>query len=1085
MIKIPFLRIAHQLRCGLALLLSVYAFAPATAALPSAPIATAGLTDTIDVAALQNEQAHLAQQGGSVTRTLGGDVVGGYDMRHLTRQVSGRGSWIVYRLQVIPEQPTTIEFEELYGRDQDVRGYLVFVNGVKVYLRTWQGCGAGPVHYFVQLPPGHNRFITLKLENQLATPFNLSRIWAFSNFRQYFAANHLTVPYYLAPTAWLSYTDYNADLAKLRQIKTSLGDHPNAKPAWTTWLGYANLNDHEVGKRIDYIFRLATALEMPVQIAFDTWWANTPSGADGKGGFWTDVQYQQVVYNASQKRYQLSVPNQWSNTPWLTVNNPDLNAYKAYRLRTAMAHLRQSYEALRARGQGHLLLALNLDNEPVYWASGNAGLGSDLLWADFNPATIEAARQAGIALDPTTGLTEQARLWLSHNLLSYNTLIASAMADSLGRDAVVVDGNTVSIALDLLRNNIYTQAMVANAAIQYPTLSAAYPFWETAAPGNARVGGEWNGDSLHEIEAVTHQLALGRNAAVNAEAGNDATNMQGVKPGYALAQRYFTLYNYPLDKMDVAAAAIRDLTASFPAFRYQPILREDEFRDNSWQQHVVAYSGLQSGVIGNTAAIAIYPSQNTVPGYLTYKLDAPQQTFSTGLFLEWSGRAFVFRKQDANVNIRVLAGPTTDAAAMQEVGKVFDNGDINAVHRVDLSTVAPGRSAIYVRIELNAPGLPASVLSWCSIYHIRFTTAWPNARTRDLLPQDESLDTVRQQNLVVSWRRDAELAIGALALNVNRRTKDGIMQRGQPPYFSARQLDAAQLAYKQGDYKGAYQDANAGLCALIPATYYVKQSGWLMPFPIRVDTTQPVTCIVQEWEKDIISIDLETENSARVSIHLRNLMANQAYHLEKVGTVAGTEWGWSLRRSKKPESGTLLTTNQRGELSWTATVTAPHLLQNPILEGTFAAQADGNAVSVLPDIPDGDERIVTDEHTIIKRGAPGQEAAATLAAMQRGDQVLAHLDANGIATELTAMTQTLDGSVREFGQSTPYAMPYIVLDTDGQRHIIDLAAPLHLSGATVTMKSQPLGTAQLAVGDKVRVRLNPKTGRVFELWKIG
>lgn len=1070
----------YMVACLLALSLS-----PASAlALLKPPTSSIGLSDTIDVADLQNEQAHHFAQGGTVTRTPGGDMVGGHDMHRLTRQVGGRGSWIAYRLQVAPEQPITLEFEELYGRDQDVRGYLVFVNGAKVYLRTWQGCGAGPIHYFIQLPPGHEQFITLKLENQLAVPFNISRIWAFSSFSQYFAANHLAVPYYLAPTASLSYTNYEADLEKLRVIKTSLGNHPHAKAAWTTWIGYANLNDREVSEKIDYIFRLATALDMPVQISFDTWWANTPSGSDGKGGFWTDVQYQQVVYNASQKQYQLSIPNHWSNTPWLTVNNPDLNAYKAQRLRTAMTHLQQSYGALRAAGKEYLLLALNLDNEPVYWASGNAGLGSDLLWADFNPATVAAARQADITLDPAQGLTPQARLWLSHNLLNYNTLIAGAMADGLGRDAVVVDGDAVSPARDLLRNNIYTQAMVANADIQYPTLSAAHPFWEAAASGNARVGGEWNGDSLHEIEAVTHQLALGRNAAVNAESGNDAANMQGVKPGYALAQRYFTLYNYPLAKMEVAASEMRDLTTPFPAFHYQPVLREEHFRDDIWQQHVVTYSGLRSGVIGNTAAVAIYPSQNTAPGYLTYKLDAPQQTFTVGLFLEWSGRAFVFRKQDASVNIRVLAGPTADVATMQEVGKVFDNGDINAVHRVDLSAVAQGHHSVYVRIELNASGLSASVLSWCSIYHVRFTTGWPEDIIRGLPLQDESLDTVRQQNLVVSWRRDAELAIAALAGEVNRRTKDGYMKDGQPQVFSAHQLTAAQLDYEQGAYRGAYQNANAGLGALIPATYYVKRSGWLMPYPIRVDTTQPVTCIVQEWEGDVISIDLEAEKLAQVLIQVKNLVPYQTYRLEKRGTVAGTERGWSLHRGKQSESGKLLTANPQGELSWSATVTVNNPLQDPTLKGTYAAQAGDSVVSVMPDIPGGNERIVTDKHTIIKRGVAGQETTATLATIQRGDQIVARLGANGQATELTATTQTIEGNVREFGQMTPFVMPYIVLDTDDKRHVIDLAAPLHLTGAEVAMKSQPLGTVNVVTGDKVQLRVNPKTGRVFELWKL-
>ncbi|MBV9468131.1 MAG: hypothetical protein JOZ57_02665, partial [Abitibacteriaceae bacterium] len=387
-------------------ILPVAAISPTSAQTPSVIEGTqsSGLRDTIDVTSTSSISAHQFARSGTVTRTLVGDQVGGHNMRRLAHVVTGQDSWVSYAIKVQPGQPTTVELEEMYGRNRDVNGYLVLADDAKVYLRTWQGCGAGPIHYFVQLPATNKRFVTLKLVNQLDTPFSISRIWAFSDFQRYFKGSHMAVPYYLAPTAWLSYTDYAADLAKLRQIKTSLGNHPHAKPAWTTWIPYAGLNDRDVAARIDYIFRLARDLDMPVQISCDTWWANTPGGADGKDGYWTDVEYQQVVYNATKKQFQLSVPNQWSNTPWLTVNHPTLNAFKAQRIRAAMSHLQKRYRELCAEGRQRLLLALNLDNEPVYWASGNAGLGSDLLLADFNSHTIEAAQRDGVTLDPTNGL---------------------------------------------------------------------------------------------------------------------------------------------------------------------------------------------------------------------------------------------------------------------------------------------------------------------------------------------------------------------------------------------------------------------------------------------------------------------------------------------------------------------------------------------------------------------------------------------------------------------------------------------------------------------------------------------------------
>jgi len=42
---------------------------------------------------------------------------------------------------------------------------------VRTILRTWQSCGAGPVHYFVTFPPREKDRITVKLANRLTTPF--------------------------------------------------------------------------------------------------------------------------------------------------------------------------------------------------------------------------------------------------------------------------------------------------------------------------------------------------------------------------------------------------------------------------------------------------------------------------------------------------------------------------------------------------------------------------------------------------------------------------------------------------------------------------------------------------------------------------------------------------------------------------------------------------------------------------------------------------------------------------------------------------------------------------------------------------
>ena len=1059
--------------CVVCVLVFASAFSPRPARAATAPAQTrARLTDQITCANRADEKAHQVAFDGEVFVETAGDQVGGHDMRRRVRTVRGNGSWLSYRVRVDPQAATTLEVEEINGRQEDVRGYLVLVNDKKIYLRTWQGAGAGPVHFFVQIPPTGKNVMRVTLRNQSGTPFSISRLWAFSDFTRFFDHNQLAVPYTLAPTVRLT-SDFDADRALLEKIRAALGGGQTvARPAFTAFVPYAALDARAVEERVDYLLRLAEAAEMPVQMGFDTWWGSTPGGSDGKNGFWTDVKYQQVVYNATRRAYQLSIPNRWSNTPWLSVNHPDLLAFKTRRLTESLAYLARRDAERRAAGKRSLILAVNLDNEPVYWASGNAGLGSDLLLADFNPKTVAAARQAGVRLAPEDGLSAQERFWLARNLLGYNEAIARAAKRGLGRGATIAVGGKTFAPGDPLSGNVFTQAMVSDADIQYPMLSRAYPFWETAAPRSARVGGEWNGDSVGEREAVLHQIALGRNAAVNSESSNDAAKMRGVRPGYALAQRYFTLYNYPLDRLNVAVSQIRDLSQAFPTFVYQPILRETRFTKEDWKRHVIAQRNVRTGQIGNTAAVALYPISASQPGYITYQLRAPHRVFQGGPFLDLTGRAFVFQKKEARVFVRVLAGAAADPGKMREVARWFDTGGFGPPDRVDLSRVARGKQTVYVRIEMHAPGIAPDVLSWCSVRHVRFTTPWPADLTRGLAPQDESLETVRRQNLLVSWRRDAEIAMGDLAWQ--RRTA------------ALKPLAQARAAYARGAYAEAYRRACQGAGVLLPAVYQVQTgSGRLAPYPVRVDTPGPVAVTLHELGDQQIRLTLRAQRLTRVTIHLLGLPRAAAYEIQKTGGMV------TLQRRRRPRTrsshGRLgLTTDPKGMLALSLTAAAYPARPIPRrLNGIYRGPSGRGGFLVVPRTGANSVFVPVGPGTVLRRGESGKEISVpSLGTFANGDQIMAVLDARGTATEVTATYEILDGVVLRFGELTPFALPSLTLtNAPGKRHIIALTAPLHTPASDSPVQARPLGTVDIAPGDRVRLRINPSVGRVFEVWK--
>lgn len=1034
---------------------------------------TATQTDALDVSDARSEGAHGYSSHGAVALETAGDWVGGHDMRRRARRV-GPGGWIAYRLKVAPNAPVTLEFEEMenrapIGKTAEVRAYSVWVNGKRAFFRTAQSSGAGPLHFFVTVPPVADAALEVRLQNETDAPFYLARAWAYSNFSSYFAKSGMAVPYFLAPTVRLTWNDFEGDLNKLRQIKSSLGDNARARAAWTTWLTYANNSDADNAARLDYILRLAQTAAMPVQISFDSWWGSTPSGSDGRGGFWSDVEYQQVVYNQTQGKYQLSIPNRWSSTPWLSPGNERLNDYKARRLQTVMAMLQE-----RLAGREDSILALNLDNEPVYWATGNAGLGSEILLADFNPTTIAAARRDGIVLDPTDGLSFAERLWLARNLLAYNERIAAAAGTIVS--PIVVDATGTRAPSEILADNIYTQAMVANPLLQYPMQSATYPFWETAAPASARVGGEWNGDSLREREAVLHQLPLGRTAQVNAESGDHADEHAGVRPGYGLGLRYYALYNYPLDKMDVAASELSDTSRGVAPHVYQRVLREERFDDDSWQERVAGTHGLQRGLIGNTTLQALYPAPGANFGWLTYRLQAPGEKFD-GLHLELSGRAFVSRAKNENVRIRVLAGPT--AFPTEEVARIFDQGDINAVHKIDLSDVARGQKVVFVRIELAGDRLPASVLSWSAIYQLRFTLPWPDALLQTTFAQDESLETQRQQNLLVSWRRDAELALEKLT--------DAPKDNPAKAAITA-QITRARAAYDAGQYAQSYRAANLARSWQLPgATYRVLSSGALAPYPLRVETAAPLTLTLQSWDENGARFRVRAKDAASVSLQFGGLKSGAAYVLQR---EAASEL-WHLRPARAGDSAAQMA-DAGGNLKFALQVEGAEPATERMVRGTYRAilqEGVAPVFGVWRDDANGLERIILSDGATVMRGETGEPEPASLAQLQRGDAITVELDGEGKATRVTAQTRTLGGVVEQFGQLTPTAMPFVRFRGSPISHIVDLnaiitTAPQPGGAVATTPRETNLGALPIRAGDRVVARINPVTGRVFGITKF-
>src|ERR1041385_3675593 len=90
---------------------------------PSGVSRAAGLVDFVDASYDGNLSAHQALLMGNVSQAMSGDFVGGHDLRRMAHVVKGKGSSISYTVAIVPGEKTTLEIEEIDGREGGVRGY--------------------------------------------------------------------------------------------------------------------------------------------------------------------------------------------------------------------------------------------------------------------------------------------------------------------------------------------------------------------------------------------------------------------------------------------------------------------------------------------------------------------------------------------------------------------------------------------------------------------------------------------------------------------------------------------------------------------------------------------------------------------------------------------------------------------------------------------------------------------------------------------------------------------------------------------------------------------------------------------------
>ncbi|MBM3496013.1 MAG: hypothetical protein FJX72_17070, partial [Armatimonadetes bacterium] len=409
-----------------------------------------------------------------------------------------------YRIDLPAGKQRYLDIREAYGEGETLREveYEVRLDGRAVHQRVHRCDGPGPISYAVPIPAGAARRSVLSFVDTRGYGLSIARVRALSDPVGIAERKGLSGPMLIAPRLEIRppYTQPEPDRALAAWVAAAEPARAFVRPGLLAIVGYATPDAAAVEAKIRAYAELAQRHRTPWVLQLSSWWADTPLRVpDGLGGTFGDIRYQQIGYSQHDNyhdpglkefmdavspgtysvHYGLTVPNLWSNTPWLTMNDERLNAFKVDCLGKAVGAVNR----VKAEPGGELLQAIVTDDEPIYWTritdwmeqgygSVNGGVRRTDLILDVNPSVVRDAAREGVTLDPTDGLSDRERQWLHRNNARYVAMKCRAIRDALAPGSP-------------LRERIFNYLL---AQPLYPLDDYGHPGWEIGMVPGAAIG---------------------------------------------------------------------------------------------------------------------------------------------------------------------------------------------------------------------------------------------------------------------------------------------------------------------------------------------------------------------------------------------------------------------------------------------------------------------------------------------------------------------------------------------------------------------------------------------------------------------
>lgn len=406
-----------------------------------------------------------------------------------------------------------LELEELHCRNDGVFAYSVSSVDEQgeqmLYFRDYEPSADAPNGCFIRLPenlsPSSGR-ITFKISVEYGTvrlyAARLYPMKLLESPEEKMLAGFFTPPFYT--------NDRDKTVDGIKKLCNAVTPQSHMLPMISFEIPYMNRTDREISEYFSEWLEIAVQTNTPLFVNLNSWWGGTPGGPDGKGGYFGDIEYQQVSFDPATKEYRLSVPNMWSNTPWLTMNHPVLNRLRTQRLGVTI-RLIQRIIAERSVVGTIPSVSLFLDNEPAYWAAFAYG-GDPDAGGDFSPFLLEDAAADGVEFPEGRALEDTHRGWLLKNMNRYITELAQVCHEQECEEPVVLCGGKEIKSSHPITANVYTHVFPFAG---YPYMNFDHPQWETHVTPYAKLGME--SSTPEDTRILDYAVRMGTFGNINSE----------------------------------------------------------------------------------------------------------------------------------------------------------------------------------------------------------------------------------------------------------------------------------------------------------------------------------------------------------------------------------------------------------------------------------------------------------------------------------------------------------------------------------------------------------------------------------------